>query len=162
MNSQNGKIYQSTEGVTDDMQEWTNSLFPFLQVWWSPTHTYTQDIGIVSFPFHPCLVPILSLSHSHPTTDFPHLETVSLVHQKPLPLGREMHLLCILWSHTSYNFHPSERGFRFYPQPWMWKDVTGCILSSTAGNDTHPSQHTQEVLSPEIPASRSTHCTPLL
>ena len=79
------------------------------------THTYTQDTDIVSFPFHTCLVPILSLSHSHPTRDFPHLETVSLVHQKPLPLGREMHLLCILWSHTSYNFHPSEQGFRFYP-----------------------------------------------
>ena len=52
-------------------------------------HLHTQEnekaTGIVSFP-----------SHLATTTDFPHLETVSLVHQKPLPLGREMHLLCIL------------------------------------------------------------------
>ena len=56
-------------------------------------------------------IPIPPLSHSsfqfhweyrHSATqhDLTHLETVSLVHQKPLPLGGEMHLFCVLWSHT--------------------------------------------------------------
>ena len=69
------------------------------------THTHTQENEKVS------CIPIPPLSHSslqfhweyrHSAThhDLTHLETVSLVHQKPLPLGGEMHLFCVLWSHT--------------------------------------------------------------
>ena len=119
----------------------TDLLSPFPQVWWSPTHTHTHTHTRKWVS----RIPIPPLSHSHPTENTDtlyttHLETVSLVHQKPLPLGGEMHLLCILWSHTREDSQ---------------------IFSFTTDTDIHPSQHAQEVVLPETPVSRSMHCTPL-
>lgn len=126
----------------------TNLLSPSPQVWWSPTHTHTHtrkwksqlhsNSTLVSF-LTPIPLRIQTLSYTT-RLDSP-WNCILGSPETSASWWRNASLLCPVITH---------------------KREDSQIFSFTTDTDTHPSQHTQEVILPETPVSRSMHCTPLL
>ena len=139
------------EEVTDDAHECiVLTYFLHSRKFSDHLHTHTQENESVAFQFNPCLIPIPLTIQTHCTQhDLTHLETVSLVHQKPLPLGGEMHLLCILWSHTierTLKYSPLLQTLTFIPPNThkrcsylrhQWVEVCIVLLCNSICVETH-------------------------